>query len=144
VREGFRTTLSELRLQKESSSSRKRWLSVCGQPSLFIVGRERAKLGYFWRHAYRVPRSGPYLGCAVNSDTGKPVMVNDSRVMVAEFEKVKIAETIETREGKSCRSVHSPLGKRIPTGSAAWPRLNSSDATCRDGSITRFATRFTN
>jgi hypothetical protein len=114
VREGFRTTLSELRLQKESSSSRKRWLSVCGQPSLFIVGRERAKLGYFWRHAYRVPRSGPYLGCAVNSDTGKPVMVNDSRVMVAEFEKVKIAETIETREGKSCRSVHSPLWQADP------------------------------
>jgi hypothetical protein len=69
VREGFRTTLSELRLRKQSSTSRKRWLSLCGQPSLFIVGRERAKLGYFWRHAYRLPRSGPYLGCAVNCDT---------------------------------------------------------------------------
>jgi superfamily II DNA or RNA helicase len=109
VREGLRTTLSELRLRRGSSSSWKRWLSLCGQPSLFIVGRERAKLGYFWRHAYRVPRSGPYLGCVVNSDTGKPVIVDDSRLTVAEFEKVKIAETIETREGKSCRSFHSPL-----------------------------------
>ena len=114
VREGFRTTLSELRLRKESSSSRQRWLSLCGRPSLFIVGRERAKLGYFWRHAYRVPRSGPYLGCVVNSDTGKPVMVDDSRLTVAEFEKVKIAETIETREGKSCRSLHSPLWQADP------------------------------
>ena len=78
VREGLRTTLSELRLRKESSSPRKRWLSLCGRPSLFIVGRERAKLGYFWRHAYRVPRSGPYMGCVVNSDTGKPVIVDDS------------------------------------------------------------------
>src|SRR5690242_11682733 len=69
VREGLRTSLSELRLRRESSSSRKRWLSLCGKPSLFIVGRERAKLGYFWRHAYRVPRSGPYMGCVVNSDT---------------------------------------------------------------------------
>src|SRR6266404_6255105 len=75
VREGFRTNLSELRLRKESSSPRKRWLSLCGRPSLFIVGRERAKLGYFWRHEYRMPRSGPYLGCVVNSDTGKPVIV---------------------------------------------------------------------
>src|SRR5579864_8801921 len=109
VREGFRTTLSELRLRKESSSSRKRWLSLCGRPSLFIVGRERAKLGYFWRHAYRVPRSGPYMGCVVNSDTGKPVIVDDSRLTLAEFEKVKISETIESRGDKSCRPVHSPL-----------------------------------
>src|SRR6202048_4473734 len=63
VREGLRTTLSELRLRKDSSSSRKRWLSLCGRPSLFVVGRERAKLGYFWRPAYRVPRSGPYVCC---------------------------------------------------------------------------------
>jgi superfamily II DNA or RNA helicase len=109
VREGLHTTLSELRLRKDSPSSGKRWLSLCGRPSLFIVGRERAKLGYFWRHAYRVPRSGPYVGCIVNSDTGKPVIVDDSRLTAGEFEKVKIAETIETRELKSCRPLHSPL-----------------------------------
>jgi len=109
VREGFQTTLSELRLRKQSLSSRKRWLSLCGGPSLFIVGRERAKLGYFWRHAYRMPRSGPYLGCVVNSDTGKPVIVDDSRLTLAEFEKVKISETIESRGDKSCRPLHSPL-----------------------------------
>ena len=109
VREGLHTTLSELRLRKDSPSSRKRWLSLCGRPSLFIVGRERAKLGYFWRHAYRIPRSGPYVGCVVNSDTGKPVIVDDSRLTAGEFEKVKIAETIETRGEKSCRPLHSPL-----------------------------------
>src|SRR5260370_34616759 len=76
MREGFRTTLSELRLRKESSSSKRRWLSLCGRASLFIVGRERAKLGYFSRHAYRVPRSGPYQVCVVNSETGKPVFVD--------------------------------------------------------------------
>ena len=109
IREGLRTTLSELRLRGESASSRKRWLSLCGIPSLFIVGRERAKLGYFWRHAYRIPRSGPYLGCVVNSDTGKPLFVDDSRLTAADFEKVKIAETIESRGDKSCRPIHSPL-----------------------------------
>ena len=114
VREGLRTSLSELRLHRESASSRKRWLSLCSRPSLFIVGRERAKLGYFWRHAYRVPRSGPYLGCVVNSDTGKPVFVDDCRLTRAEFDKVKIAETIEAREGKSCRRIHSPLWQADP------------------------------
>lgn len=109
VREGLHKTLSELRLRKGSPSSRKRWLSLCGRPSLFIVGRERAKLGYFWRHAYRVPHSGPYVGCIVNSDTGKPVIVDESRLTAGEFEKVKIAETIETRGEKSCRPLHSPL-----------------------------------
>jgi superfamily II DNA or RNA helicase len=109
VREGLRTTLSELRLRKDSASARKSWLSLCGRRSLFIVGRERAKLGYFWRHAYRVPGSGPYVGCVVNSDTGKPVIVNDSRLMAGDFEKIKISETIETRGEKSCRSLHCPL-----------------------------------
>jgi superfamily II DNA or RNA helicase len=109
VREGFRTTLSELRLKRESPSSRKRWFSLCGRPSLFIVGRERAKLGYFWRHAYRVPRSGPYLGCVVNSDTGKPVIIDESRLTLAEFERVKIAESVEHRCGKPCRPFHSAL-----------------------------------
>ena len=109
LREGLSTTLSELRLRRDSPNSRKRWLSLCGRPSLFIVGRERAKLGYFWRHAYRVPRSGPYLGCVVNSDTGKPLFVDDSRLTASDFEKVKIAETIESRGDKSCRPIHSPL-----------------------------------
>src|SRR5579864_5032672 len=109
LREGLSTTLSELRLRRESASPRKRWLSLCGRPSLFIVGRERAKLGYFWRHAYGVPRSGRYLGCVVNPDTGAPVIVDESRLTAADFDRVKIAETIESREGKSCRILHSPL-----------------------------------
>jgi superfamily II DNA or RNA helicase len=40
--------------------------------------------------------------------------VDDSRLTVAEFEKVKITETIETREGKSCRPIHSALWQADP------------------------------
>jgi superfamily II DNA or RNA helicase len=109
VREGLQTSLSELRLRRSSTTPRQRWWSLCGTPSLFIVGRERAKLGYFWRHAYSVPRSGPYLGCVVNSDTGRPVFVDESRLTVAEFEKLKIAETVESRGDKPCRPIHSAL-----------------------------------
>ena len=109
VREGFRTSLSELRLHNESSSSRRRWMSLCGRSSLFIVGRERAKLGYFWRHAYRVPRSGQYLGCVVNPDTGNPVIADSGRLTTADFERVKISEVVESRGEKSCRPFHSAL-----------------------------------
>ncbi|HEV2401606.1 MAG TPA: hypothetical protein VGS27_32020, partial [Candidatus Sulfotelmatobacter sp.] len=109
AREGLRTSLSELRLRKESSSSRKRWLALCGRSALFIVGRERAKLGYFWRHAYQIPRSGPYSGCLVNADTGTPVIADKGRLTTADFDKLKISEMIETRGGKSCRPLHSPL-----------------------------------
>src|ERR1700751_3154910 len=100
LREGLSTTLSELRLRRDSPNSRKRWLSLCGRPSLFIVGRERAKLGYFWRHAYRLPRWGISRGCVENPHPAKPLFVDDSRLTAADFEKIKIAETIESRGDK--------------------------------------------
>lgn len=109
VRQGLHTTLSELRLRREAGTPRKRWLSLCGRPSLFIVGRERAKLGYFWRHAYHSSRSGRYLGCVVNSDTGVPVIADNGRLTIADFEKVKISENVESRGDKSCRPFHSAL-----------------------------------
>jgi superfamily II DNA or RNA helicase len=109
VREGLRTSLGELRLRKGSSSPRKRWLSLCGSPALFIVGRERAKLSYFWRHAYHVPRSGQYLGCVVSPDSGRPVIVDGGRLTSADFENAKISETVEVRGDKPCRPFHSAL-----------------------------------
>jgi hypothetical protein len=36
VREGLHTTLSELRLRKNSLSSRKRWLALCGKSSPYL------------------------------------------------------------------------------------------------------------
>ena len=114
VREGLHTTLGDMRLRKQVSSSRERWRSLCTRPALFIVGRERAKLGYFWRHAFVMPRSGPYLGCVVNADTGKPVMVDDGRLTVADFEKVKISETVETRGERPCRRLHSAMWQADP------------------------------
>lgn len=109
VRDGLQTTLTELRLRRQYSTSRTRWSSLCSSPALFIVGRERAKLGYFWRHAYKTPRSGPNLGCAVNADTGKPVVVDSGRLTASDFRKAKVAETIEDRGGHSCRAQYSPL-----------------------------------
>ncbi len=47
VREGLRTTLTELRQRKTSRTARARWDSICGLPALFIVGRDRGKAQLF-------------------------------------------------------------------------------------------------
>ncbi len=109
VREGVKTTLSELRLRKTHRSARARWSANIGAPSILIASRERAKLGYFWRHSFGTPRSGPYLGSVVNPDTGKPVLMADDQLRRSDFRKVKHSETVLPDSEKSRRSFFSPL-----------------------------------
>jgi hypothetical protein len=109
LREGLQTTLSDLRLRKRHRSSRDRWASICQGPVLFVVGREKAKLGYFWRPAYVFARSGPNSGCLINAETGKPVILDEERLTSQDFASVKRAETIEMRGDKSCKHLHSAL-----------------------------------
>jgi hypothetical protein len=101
VREGLRTSLTDLRLRKNSLSARKRWASICSSPSVFVVGRDRAKLGFFWRHAYQIARSGRYRGCVVNSDSGAPVYLNEDgeRLLGIDFKKAKLSEVLGCAEG---------------------------------------------
>jgi len=114
VREGLRTSLSELRLRRTSSSARKRWDTLCPSPALFVVGRDRAKLGYFWRHAYQVARCGRYQGSVVNPDSGAPVYLGKEgeRLLAMDFKKVKLSEMLGQAEGTN----HA----RRPLYSALW------------------------
>ncbi len=109
VRKGLRTTLTDLRLRKSYPSARQRWGAMCPGPTLFVVGRERAKLGYFWRHAFNVPQSGLYRGCAVNPETGEPVIVNDERLLAGDFKDSKVSELVEDRNSHTCRPHFVPL-----------------------------------
>lgn len=68
VREGLRTRLSEIRLAGSHRSARAKWQAMVPGPSVVIVSRERAKLGYFWRHVIRSAGSGPFLGNVINPD----------------------------------------------------------------------------
>ena len=114
VREGLKTSLTELRLRKASPSPRKRWDSICSSPSLFVVGRDRAKLGYFWRHAYRVAQSGRYQGSVVNPDSGSPIYLGSDgeRLLAMDFKKVKLSEIL----GQGEETNHA----RRPLYSALW------------------------
>lgn len=115
VRDGLRTTLAELSLRRNYANARSRWQHLVGnKPSFFVVGRDRAKLGYFWRHAYRVPNSGPFLGCVVNPDTGLPVLTDEGQLRRADFKKLRLSEIINSEaeqpaKGKDRRSLYSPL-----------------------------------
>ena len=109
VREGLRTSLSELRLSRGRLSSRQRWHDLCTRPALFIMGRERAKLSYFWRHAYGKPQSGRYRGCVVNPASGAPVLYDDRRLTASEFDKLRISEVLEETSGKKRRLLCAPL-----------------------------------
>lgn len=114
VRDGFCTTLTDLRLRKTNRSPRDWWDTLCTVPSVFIVGRDRAKLGYFWRPAYQVPQSGSCQGIPVNADTGEPVYRGDERLMASDLARVRHSEVIggiraNEGAGKARRSLFSPL-----------------------------------
>lgn len=109
VREGFRTTLSDIRLAKNHRSAKAQWTAQVASPCVFIVSRERAKLGYFWRHSFGTPKSGPNLGMIVNADTGRPILSGDDQLRRSDFRKVKHFEVLTPENAKSRRPLYSPL-----------------------------------
>ncbi len=109
VREGLHTTLSDMRLANGYRSARARWQAQVASSTLFVVSRERAKLGYFWRHAYGIPRSGRSNGSVVNPDTGRPVILGEDQLRRVDFRKVKLAETVWPESHKSRHAFFSPL-----------------------------------
>lgn len=109
VREGVTTALSEIRLAKNYHSAKARWRAQIGGSSVFVISRERAKLGYFWRHSMCTPKSGPYLGSVVNPDTGKPVVVGDDQLRHPDFGRVKLSEMVLPESPQSRKSFFSPL-----------------------------------
>src|SRR5579859_405261 len=123
IREGLRTTLTELRQRKTARTARHRWDSICGFPALFIVGRDRGKLSYFWRHAYGLAHCGRYQGSVVNADTGCPIYLGEEgqRLLSVDFKKAKLSEILGRHNvdeaAKSRRELYSALwqadGKKI-------------------------------
>src|SRR5258707_14795394 len=115
IREGLRTTLTELRQRKAARTARRRWDSICGFPALFIVGRDRGKLSYFWRHAHTQAACGRYQGSVVNPDTGCPIYIGEDRqrLLSVDFKKAKLSEILGRQNGdeaaKSRRELYSAL-----------------------------------
>ncbi|MGB8772056.1 MAG: DEAD/DEAH box helicase [Candidatus Korobacteraceae bacterium] len=94
VREGLHTTLADLRMLGP-----KGWRKICPESSIFIFGRERAKLGYFWKHVYLKARAGKHLGLVLNPDTAKPISTDDEFLNVRDFDKKRLHEFVERDRG---------------------------------------------
>jgi hypothetical protein len=111
IREGLRTTLTELRLRRRSRTARECWDSICQSPALFVVGRDRGKLSYFWRHAYGVAECGRYQGSVINPDSGCPIYLSDDgeRLLRADFKKAKLSETLGSRNGEDSRKARRAM-----------------------------------
>jgi len=73
------------------------------------MSRERAKLGYFWRHAYTSPRSGRFNGSVVNPDTGWPVVLGEDQLRRVDFRRVRVSQNIWPVSVKSRKAFFSPL-----------------------------------
>jgi len=118
IREGLKTTLTELRSRKNYPSARARWDVLCPSPALFVISRETAKLGYFWRHAYNLAQSGRYQGSVVNPDTGQPIYngEKDERVLSSDFKKARLSEWI----GPADETVEADVKVRRKLFSALW------------------------
>ena len=130
VREGFHTTLTDLRLRKNHKTARQRWQQeICSGPALFIVGRDRSKLGWFWRHAYEVAQCGRYQGSVVNPDTGCPVYVGDERLLASDFNKVRLSEIIGGHGKDEDNDKHQVSAKPLqPALAGGWAKDPSRGA----------------
>ena len=94
VREGIHTTLSELRRLGRSG-----WRNLCPESAVWCVGREKAKLSYFWKHCYARSRSGKYRGALTNPDTGCPIETDGVRLAIVDFDKKRLHEMVEDQKG---------------------------------------------
>src|ERR1017187_6846842 len=117
VRDGVHTTLTDMRLRGKYKSPWDRWVAEHGPgPHFVICGRDRAKLGNFWRHSYQIARCGNYNGAVVNPDSGRPIVFDDERQLRDDFGKQeRFAETLESvalcggDETKPRKALYSPL-----------------------------------
>ena len=143
VRDGVHTTLTDMRLRGKHKSAWDRWVAEHGPgPHFVICGRDRAKLGHFWRHSYQIARCGNYNGAVVNPDSGRPIVFDDERLLRDDFGKQeRFAETLESvalvwrRKDQAPEILSTVLfGRLTAPESAATHPLNSSAVFFRTSS----------
>jgi hypothetical protein len=118
VRDGIHTTLTDMRLRGKYKSPWDRWVVAehGSGPHFVICGRDRAKLGNFWRHSYQIARCGNHNGAVVNPDSGRPIVFDNERLLRDDFGKQeRFAETLESvalcggDKTKPRKALYSPL-----------------------------------
>ncbi|MBW4040244.1 MAG: DEAD/DEAH box helicase [Acidobacteria bacterium] len=100
VYEGKHLTLAEMR-----RLGRAEWRQRFSGPTFFIAGKDRAKLGYFWKHAYLKAQSGPHCGGVINPDSGRAVLnAERHKLTYLDFtDKIKVSESLSNPKGGTTR-----------------------------------------
>lgn len=104
-RRGEQFSLSVLR-----STGRKQWLKKHPYPTFFIMGKDKGKLGYFWRHAFVTSRSGSKMGYPLNPESYAAVENHNEDggyYFASDFAKKRISEVVQ-RPNKGT-NVFAPL-----------------------------------
>jgi len=98
-------SLSLLRQTKRAA-----WLKAHPYPVFFVMGKDKGKLGYFWKHSYVTGETGTKMGYPLNPETYTPVEnpgQDGGYYFTADFGKKRISEMTE-RPNKGTR-IFSPL-----------------------------------
>jgi len=100
VYEGKRLTLAEMRRM-----GRKEWRKRFPGPTVFITGKDKGKLSYFWDHVILKAKSGPNLGGVINPDSGTAILDSEMKKLTTlDFlDKVKVSETLTLPSGGTTR-----------------------------------------
>jgi hypothetical protein len=102
IRNGWAGRLTDLR-----SMGRKGWKKTCPEPAWFVLGRERGKLSYYWKHVFKLAKSGKLMGALVNPDSGDRVLNSEGENLYgSDFRDSKRSEVI-TRGTKGADGVVS-------------------------------------
>src|SRR5579884_719236 len=110
VRDGVSTSFSDLRLRGSSRSARQRWLDRMRNPTLFVMGKETAKLGAAWKHAYKIAKSGANRGRVVNPDSGEALFNSKGdRLTTEDFTDFKRSELLRSLGDHPRRKFFSAL-----------------------------------
>ncbi len=90
IRNGWAGRLTDLR-----SMGRKGWKRTCPEPAWFVLGRERGKLSYYWKHVFKLAKSGKLMGALVNPDSGDRVLNSEGESLYgSDFRDSKRSEVI--------------------------------------------------
>jgi len=90
IRNGWAGRLTDLR-----SMGRKEWKKTCPEPAWFVLGRERGKLSYYWKHVFKLAKSGKLMGALVNPDSGDRVLNSEGESLYgSDFRDSKRSEII--------------------------------------------------
>ena len=137
VKRGWEGSLNDLRRMGRKGSRTK-----FPETTWFVLGRERGKLSYFWRHVAPVAKCGRNMGALVNPDTGERIMNSEGEPLYkTDLKEVRRSEVIargkpkgvdldaEAEDKSAGRKLYAPLWLPIARRFSAWLRSITSGGT---------------